>query len=246
MAQPLDFSPRQKISSVESDDEMEDFYQQIPRPRGALRRASTPWSSLSLSQRSSVSIDDVARAFPPVDVRALPTHGARAAILCGVADRDGEAYLILTRRALHLDRDPGLIAFPGGYIEEGEHPVDAAIREAQEEVGLHPSFVRVQCGLGTFERPNRGVPVVGYLGFVGQAYELDASVDEVHEIFELPVASLLVEGSGWQEEWGSGDQSRAVSFFTSRPLLGNNLVWGLTAAFLWHLLDKISVVLAIS
>jgi ADP-ribose pyrophosphatase YjhB (NUDIX family) len=183
----------------------------------------------------------VEAAFPSTDVRLDDAGEARAAVLVGIIERAGEAHLLLTRRALGLARDPGLVALPGGFIEEGEHPVDAVLREADEEIGLHPGFVALRCTLGTLERPRTGLSVVAYLGIVADGCVLDASVDEVHEIFEVPLRSLLAEGAGWQEEWGIGDEQRVLSFFTNPEVLGNNLVWGLTAAFIWRLLDGIAV-----
>ena len=161
-----------------------------------------------------------------------------------IVDRAGAAHLVLTRRALGLARDPGLVALPGGRIERGEHPVDAALREADEEVGLRPGAVSIQCSLGTLERPRTGTSVVAYLGFVEGEFELYASVDEVHEIFEVPLGSLLVDGAAWQEEWGAGADQRVLSFFATREFLGDNLVWGLTAAFIWRLLERIAEMLA--
>ncbi len=220
------------------------FHQKIPRPKDVVLLSGTPWSALTDVQRSRVTLDDVAQAFAIIDPYLLDSGPSKAAVLIGVIEGDDGAELLLTRRALHLVRDPGLMSFPGGYVEEGELPVDAALREAYEEIGLEPHHVAIRSCFGTIERPRSGIPVVGYLGIVDSVASMKPSPGEVHEIHRVPLAELLKEGAGWQEDWALDGNHRTLSFFASELSLGDNLVWGLTAAFIWQLLVGVTDVLA--
>jgi 8-oxo-dGTP pyrophosphatase MutT (NUDIX family) len=220
------------------------FHQTIPRPKDVVVLSGTPWSVLTEAQRSKVTLDDVAQAFAVVDVHLLDPGPSKAAVLIGLIEGEGGAELLLTRRALHLLRDPGLMSFPGGYVEEGELPVDAALREAYEEIALEPHHVAIRSCFGTIERPRSGIAVIGYLGFVDSAASMRASPGEVHEIHRVPLVELLKDGAGWQEDWTLDGTHRTLSFFASEHSLGDNLVWGLTAAYIWQLLVGVTEVLA--
>ena len=66
----------------------------------------------------------------------LPAPARPAAVLAPIVARDDGLFLLLTQRASHLREHSGQIAFPGGKIDPGESPLDAALREAEEEIGL--------------------------------------------------------------------------------------------------------------
>lgn len=243
---------------------MEDFHQHIPRPDAVTRVTWTPWTELDPSTRDVVSVADIRAAFDGASLDGTNRDDANldnakldyagndgsgparavAAVLVGIVDRAEGAQLLLIRRALDLDRDPGLIALPGGYVEQGERPMEAALREAEEEIGLARHHVELLSCLGIFERLRTTIPVVAYLGIVNPTCDLVASRDEVHEIFEVPLSAMLANGAWWREEWEREGLSRTVSFFADRQVLGNNLVWGLTAAIVWQLLERLSEALS--
>ncbi len=218
---------------------MDRFHQHIPRPIDAIRLEVPMWTRLSDAALARLTTQQVMIAFSDEDPDVVDLDGVGAAVLVGIVDRSGEPRLVLTRRALHLDRDPGLIALPGGYVEPDEDPRATALREAEEEVGLRAAQVEIARCLGVFTRSRGGPKVAAYLGFLDSSSQLSASVDEVHEIFEIPLATLLREGSAWQEEWGSTSQARVVHFFADADVLGDNLVWGLTAQIIWRFLDTV-------
>ena len=90
--------------------------------------------------------------------RSRATAGAGAAVLIalmprGRARRRVAASVVLIRRAAHLRANPGEIAFPGGRIEPGEVPLQAALREAEEEVGLSPDGLEVLGELSSLGHP---------------------------------------------------------------------------------------------
>src|SRR5206468_6505694 len=108
-----------------------------------------PWARLtpSSSERPRITIGEVRSALrtnpdlPPVP--GLDDDALGSAVLAPLFDEDGEARVILTRRTTWLRSHSGQVAFPGGRVEEGEQPVDAALRETWEEVGIDPTTVEV-------------------------------------------------------------------------------------------------------
>ena len=231
-------------SSLESRLVMDHFYQHIPRPSDATRLEGTAWPSLVQVGSDTLTTQQVISAFSDDAPDAVDVEGVEAAVLVGIVDRAGEPHLLLTRRALHLDRDPGLMALPGGYVEPGEDPLATAVREAEEEVGLYAAEVDITSCLGVFSRSRTGLKIAAYLGWVDSSCQLRASADEVHEIFEVPLATLIREGSAWREEWHSADEARVVHFFADAGVLGDNLIWGLTAAIIWRLLERLEASIA--
>ena len=219
---------------------MDHFHQHIPRPGDATRLEGTSWSSLSLAGSATLTTQQVMSAFSGEEPDVIDIEGVGASVLVGIIDRSGEPNLLLIRRALHLDRDPGLIALPGGYVEQDEDPLAAALREAEEEVGLQASEVSISSCLGVFTQSRTGLKITAYLGFVDSSSQLSASAGEVHEIFEVPLATLYREGSAWQEEWRFADETRVIHFFADAAVLGDNLIWGLTAAIIWRLLEGVA------
>jgi 8-oxo-dGTP pyrophosphatase MutT (NUDIX family) len=194
-----------------------------------------------LRQRSSLSVGQIADAIAEAGAGLTEARRVAAAVLVPVfaAAPDGEATVVLTRRSQLLQRDPGHVAFPGGRVEPGEAPPDAALREAHEEVGLHPQEVEV-CGLVDVVGRRPGEQIAAYLGILARPPALVPSASEVESVLEVPLASLLADGVAWQERWSAGRGERSVHFFADPTVLGDDLVWGVSARILWHLLDAAS------
>jgi 8-oxo-dGTP pyrophosphatase MutT (NUDIX family) len=181
----------------------------------------------------------------PVDVAGgeLPAQDDTrpAAVLCLLFDDEGEACVVLTRRAAHLRAHAGEVSFPGGRLQIGETPLQAARREAHEEVGLAPAGVQV-IGELTPLTTRRSTALVHC--FVAQfagpgpgGRDLRADRSEVDRIFWVPLSRLAEEGVFHEELWPLGTGAAAVPFFD----LGDEVVWGATGRLLKELL---SVVLA--
>lgn len=177
--------------------------------------------------------------MPP---RPARQHVEAAVLLACYAGADGEAVAVLIRRAAHLGRDPGHVALPGGLVEPGEDLVATALREADEEVGLAPGAVEVLGPLEVVERPRRSGAVAAFVGLLAGRPELAPSPEEVEAVLEVPLAALLADGVAWEERWplpASPPAVHRVRFF-SCELLGDDLVWGVTARILWDLLDRVT------
>jgi len=177
------------------------------------------------------------RALLPADRAALQALAPVSSVLVPIYDFEGELAVLLTRRSSSLSLDPGNISFPGGRVEAGENPLDAALREAEEEVGLERAAVEVLGCLDLVERVRDGQRVTSVVGLVHGGPELAPNPAEVEAALLVPLGALFAEGAAWTEHWGTA--RRAIRFFSHPVVLGEDLVWGLTARILWDLLERL-------
>ncbi|HEY4333791.1 MAG TPA: CoA pyrophosphatase [Ilumatobacteraceae bacterium] len=206
--------------------------QWIPRPAMWSAGDSAPWG-----EGGEVGAAEVVQAVMRADRRSDPTppalSGARAsAVLIALVDGPRGAEVLLTKRAKDLRNHAGEISFPGGRIEAGETPEQAAVREAYEEVGLSPGAVSIGArlsALSTMVSKSYIIPVVGNLA---ARPELVAHEREVERILWVPLAELAAADTYREERWGTPPLDRAMNFFD----LDDETVWGATARVLYELL----------
>ena len=136
---------------------------------------------------ASISADDLTRFTPPPGGNARP--GA-VLMLFGEGARGGE--LLLTERAHDMRSHPGQVSFPGGSVDPGESVVDAALREAEEEIGLDPATVEVFGRLPELWLPPSNFAVTPVLGWWREPTGVSiVSPAEVHAIHHVPIDELL-------------------------------------------------------
>lgn len=125
---------------------------------------------------------------PAIEIEA-PQY-RRACVLITLTRSTAGWSVIFTRRSEHLTAHSGQIAFPGGVVEHGESLLDAAVREAQEEVGIPPAQVEI---IGRLDDvvTNSGFLVAPFAAVIREPVPYVLQASEVVEVFEVPVESLL-------------------------------------------------------
>lgn len=112
-----------------------------------------------------------------------------AAVLAAITERDRPG-LLLIHRPSNMRAHPGQIAFPGGKIDPGESPVEAALREAHEELGIKPENVRV-IGESDLYHTGSGFEITPVIGMVPPDLHLEPNPSEVAQWFEAPLEFVL-------------------------------------------------------
>lgn len=210
------------------------FAQQIPRPAAVEPGAPPPWAHRPGPGRPRVSVDDLRRAvaglddLPPVTTEVAPA----SAVLVAVWEEDGEARILLTRRTAWLRSHSAQVAFPGGRVEPGETLVAAALREAEEEVGLDPAAVEVIGRLSRLHTISSGADIHPVVGVLPARPALMGNPAEVDRVFDVAVGELMADRVFHEEIWGVAGVARSIYFFE----VAGETVWGVTARMLYELL----------
>jgi 8-oxo-dGTP pyrophosphatase MutT (NUDIX family) len=235
------------------------FPQVIPEPDHVISGGPAPWAELAPSDRPGTSLVEVmerlrsgrrlfsempipgdpAELIVVADARRQPiTH--RSAVLVALFEEGGETHLVLTRRAFSLRHHRGEIALPGGRSEEDEAPIDTALREAREEVGLDPSSVEPVGWLSPIVSFASGSAIWPVVGLLATRPELIADPSEVDRAFTVSLEELLLDGAFVEERWRRGQPrpgSDADGYF---PIyfyrVPGDVIWGATARVLTELL----------
>jgi 8-oxo-dGTP pyrophosphatase MutT (NUDIX family) len=216
--------------------------QVIPRPNSWRLGTNPPW----VGSTDRLVVADVRRALAargepeeriPDDIPtvALPGRARRpAAVLCALFDEEEQAQVVLTRRSSRLKSHSHQVSFPGGRLDTGEQPANAALREAQEEVGLDPEQVELIGRLTKLRTVMNPAAITPFVGVLASRPELVPNPAEVERAFTVPLVELTDAQVFRQEEWEFPDGSiRPMQFF---ELLGDT-VWGATARMLYELLE---------
>ena len=151
-----------------------------------------------------------------------------AAVLVPLVARAGGFNVLLTRRADQLRDHAGQISFPGGRIDPGDRtPEDAALREAEEEIGLPRSRVELIGRLGRYAT-GTGYLVYPVVGMIEKPVRLTPQPTEVAEIFEVPLAFFLDPANHRPHVF----EHRGRSYRLVAMPYGDYFIWGATAQML--------------
>lgn len=154
-----------------------------------------------------------------------------AAVLVPVVLRDQEPTVLLTLRTSHLRDHAGQISFPGGRTERDDDSAEeTALREAEEEVGLHRRHVQIIGRLPPFLTIT-GFVVTPVIGLIKPPFELKRDDFEVAEVFETPLAFLMDQENHVRHEVMHQGK---LHHYWSMPWQGYN-IWGATAGMLRQL-----------
>jgi 8-oxo-dGTP pyrophosphatase MutT (NUDIX family) len=158
-------------------------------------------------------------------------------VLVGLVDRPGGMTILFTKRTPHLNDHAGQIAFPGGRIEPTDpDAVAAALREAEEEVGLPTRQVEMLGRLDTYVT-RTGFEVTPCVGFVAPPERFRPDPFEVAEVFEVPLGFFRDPASRKLESRIFQGRQR---FFYAYPW-GDHYIWGATAGMLNNLIEVLGL-----
>jgi len=179
-------------------------------------------------ERGDHDLDPVTRAI--AQVRPIRP----AAVLIPVVDRR-EPTVLLTQRTADLPSHAGQIAFPGGKIDPtDESPLAAALREAEEEVGLDRGFVG-PIGYLDLYMTTLGYRIVPTVARVEPGFTLTLNRAEVDDAFEVPL-SFLMQPANHQRH--SREWQGLIRSYYAIPF-GDRYIWGVTAGILRNLYERL-------
>lgn len=186
---------------------------------------------------------DPAQASPPAVQGRVPAALRRqlagpktpAGVLIPMLARGATYHVLFTRRSPDLKHHPGQVSFPGGRLEPQDRDVtEAALREAEEEVGLPRGHVDI-AGYLEPQLTITGYAVTPVIGLVHQGFEIRPDPSEVEEVFEVPLEFLLDRGNLLQ----SHREFEGFRLPIYEYRYASHRIWGATASMLVTLIRKI-------
>ncbi len=161
----------------------------------------------------------------------FPAAPIAAAVLVPIVEHPHGLSVLLTERAAHLKHHPGQISFPGGRIEPSDAgPLDAALRETEEEIGLGRSHIELLGALPDY-LTGTGFRVTPVVGLVHPPFRLRLDAFEVAEAFEVPLSHFLDPANHQRHSMMHEGRLR---HFHAMPY-GDYYIWGATAGMIMSL-----------
>jgi 8-oxo-dGTP pyrophosphatase MutT (NUDIX family) len=161
----------------------------------------------------------------------FPASPIAAAVLVPIVEHSNDLSVLLTQRATHLKHHPGQISFPGGRIEGHDAgPLEAALRETEEEIGLSREHVRF-VGYLDPHLVLTGFWITPVVAFVQPGFELKLDQREVASTFEVPLTHLFDAANHQSRERMIGNTAVQVHDIP----FGEHNIWGATAGILMSL-----------
>jgi 8-oxo-dGTP pyrophosphatase MutT (NUDIX family) len=182
----------------------------------------------------SEELRDRLRSFlDPAPRVEVPAGATPAAVLVPVLGAAPEPRLVFTKRTDTLSRHAGEISFPGGLADPGEELAAAALREAQEELGLSPSDVELVGALEPVHTRVTGILIVPFVGFLWRDPRFTPNAAEISEVLEFPLGDLVTRGREAEFEHDGR------SFTTQVYEMDGRTIWGATAKILTTFIDVV-------
>ncbi len=156
-----------------------------------------------------------------------------SAVLLPIYYKEGQCYIVFTRRTEKVKEHKGQISFPGGARQDGESLLETALRESQEEISLSTADVEVLGELDDTVTVVSNFIVTPFVGVIPWPNSLKADGWETDELIEVPIAALLDKSS--REDKDEVIEGKPVTSYFYH--YGGRVIWGATARILHQFLD---------
>jgi len=182
------------------------------------------------------TVEDIKKILGARKEARIPSDGLKpAAVLVPIFLWEEKWHVLLTRRSQKVEHHKGEISFPGGHVDDDdENNCSAALREAEEEVGVPPDKVEILGRLDDIVTIT-GFRVRPFVGRIEYPYQFVASDDEIEEIILLPLSGFVEPDRCVKSVHDRGGESYPIYFFK----VEGYTVWGATAKILVQLLKLI-------
>lgn len=145
-----------------------------------------------------------------------------------------QIYICLIKRPSTMTHHPGQISFPGGKVEKEDHSAEmAALREAQEEVGVDPAFIEVIGKLSDLYVEVSKFSIQPFLGWANQRPEFLINKSEVEELILFPLTDFIAHETILETELETISGLLRVKYYP----FNSEMIWGATAMILAELID---------
>ncbi|MFC2040925.1 NUDIX hydrolase [Chloroflexota bacterium] len=166
--------------------------------------------------------------------RIVNTERVPSAVLIPIYLKQGEYYILFTKRTETVKDHKGQISFPGGACEKHDETLfDTALRETTEEIGLPAEKVKLLGELDDFPTSTSNYIISPFVAAIQRPYPLKIDPIEVEEIIEIPISALLDKDCLSQETEIIDGQEVTAYFYNYQ----GKVVWGATARILAQFLD---------
>ncbi len=173
------------------------------------------------------------RVLDPSPHIELPAATSPAAVLVPVLVGAAEPRMVFTKRTDTLSRHAGEISFPGGLADPGEDLAAAALREAEEELGLSPADVELLGALPAVHTRVTGVLIAPFVGLLRMDPRFTPNAAEIADVLEFRLTDLVAV----EEEREFEHEGRRFQTYVYE--LDGHVIWGATARILWSFIDQL-------
>jgi 8-oxo-dGTP pyrophosphatase MutT (NUDIX family) len=148
-----------------------------------------------------------------------------------------EYGILFTKRTDTVDAHKGQISFPGGKVEDEDgSPLETALREADEEIGLSRKDVTVLGRMDDARTLSSNYIVHPFVGLIPYPYDFKTSVQEVRELIEVPFQVFLSGDSAWEN---TPVVYEGVTYQSLAYYYRGEVIWGATARIMRNLVDLV-------
>ena len=179
-----------------------------------------------------ITLNQIKQTLNQFQPKKLPLQDEKpGAVLVPLFQRNGEIFILFTKRSEDLPTHKGQISFPGGKKEEQDHSLLAtALRETNEEIGIPISEVEIFGELDQIKTVTSNFLLSAYVGQIKYPFRLTINTQEVQEIIEIPFEFFTIE-ENWQSKTFHLQEGPVETWFIRYQ---QHTVWGATAQLMKH------------